>query len=401
MNTPTTYLLKSLGRLWHGPAIAVELPDREQTIKLGWGKAKTTVVMNSSVRPWELVKTPSLTFGEGYMKGDITIRGDLMDVLLGYQRNTALLKKAHRLLIASHPASGRAAVDQAIANARHHYDISNDFYKLWLDPSLTYSCAYFPNGDETLAEAQFKKRELICQKLVLEKPGLTLLDIGCGWGGLLFHAAERYGIIATGLTPAQEQARYIEEEAVRRGLQDRVKVIVGDWREHKDRQYDRLVSVGMFEHVGEPQYEEFFAAWHSLLKPAGISLLHTIGNKPPSETDPWLDKYIFPGGRLPTAREIKTHAAAASLTIPKTKVDSLPAWHNLKPHYAKTLAHWARNYAAAREQVLAMFDEEFYRMWWLYLKGSEAGFRTGSLQLYQVVLSAQRRTGRHAIILDK
>ena len=385
MDALTVKALNILGRLWQGPPLRVKRVGLEQSVKLGRGEANTTVTLPASMSLRQLVKETSLTFGEAYMRGEITIEGDIMDVLLGFHRNSNIWEKLERLVHTAPPTISGTTPAQARANAQRHYDIGNNFYRLWLDPSLTYSCAYFPDGNETLEQAQFKKRELVCQKLLLDEPNLTLLDIGCGWGALLFHAAERYGARVTGLTPAHEQAVYIRQEASRRGLEGRVKVVMADWREYQASPHDRIVSVGMFEHVGQPQYDKFFITWRALLKEGGLSLLHTIGHTQPTAPNPWIKKYIFPGGYLPTEDEIRTHAAGAGLTIP-AQSGGLPGWQNLRPYYAKTLALWAENVAAQRKGITAMFDEEFYRMWELYLKAAEAGFRAGDLQLYQVVL---------------
>lgn len=309
------------------------------------------------------------------MRGDITVDGDLLAVLRGFHRSQtvapawlARFNRARNWL----PVS----VSANVRNARRHYDIGNDFYRLWLDGTRTYTCAYFPGGDETLEEAQFKKRELICQKLRLQ-PGQTLLDIGCGWGSLMFHAIEHYGVRATGVTPAKEQAAYITEQARARHISHLVNVVPREWREIHGT-FDRIVSVGMFEQVRPYHYGHFFEKWRRLLVPDGISLLHTITHRHRVSSDPWLSRYIFPGGVLSPQTLISRHAAQAGLVSYRSE--------NLKPHYGKTLAHWSHNFAAAREEVVKMFDEQFARMWWFYLQACEAGFRWGNLELWQFEL---------------
>ncbi len=308
------------------------------------------------------------------MRGDIIVEGSLLALLQGWYASKIRILRwlPHWRLTQRRAISPK----RGVRNAQHHYDIGNDFYKLWLDPSLTYSCAYFPRGTETLEEAQFQKRELLCKKLRLE-PGHTVLDIGCGWGALLFHAAEHYGVTVTGITPAREQVAHITAEAKRRNLSDRVSVIHGEWRDLKGT-YDRIVSVGMFEHVGRTQYIEFLQRWRALLRDDGVSLLHTIGYHGTGTTEPWINKYIFPGGYLPALTEIVGPAEATDLRLYRAE--------NLRPHYAETLKHWSTHFTAAREQVVSMFDEQFARMWWLYLQGSEAGFRWGGLELWQLEL---------------
>jgi len=213
---------------------------------------------------------------------------------------------------------------------------------------------------------------------------MSMLDIGCGWGGTLFHAALYYGADVTGVTPAKEQAKFIFDKAKKLGIENRVHVIVEDWRELEklpmNTKYDRIVSIGMFEHVGRAQYARFFRLWKKLLSDKGISLLHTIGatNDENSGQDPWIQKYIFPGGYIPLLREIIAGASHAHLRV----VDC----ENLWQHYAKTLHHWNVNVESHKKEVVDMFDERFYRMWTLYLKSCEAGFRWGDLQLYQTVI---------------
>jgi cyclopropane-fatty-acyl-phospholipid synthase len=369
-------LFEYLQKHWQGPALHIELEGKRRVI--GQGTPRMTIIVYHPRSLWRLPFSPSLAFGEAYMRGDLEVQGSLEDLLEGFYRSYQGFEKTPlaRVLQLWKRGTGSIGVRQAIKNAQHHYDIGNEFYKLWLDPSLTYSCAYFFHENDSLEKAQEQKRELLCRKLRL-KPGQTVLDIGCGWGALLFHMAEKYNVMATGITPAEEQANYIETEAKRRGLQDKIKVIRGDWRSLTGS-YDRIVSVGMFEHVGQAQYAEFFEKWQQLLASHGISVLHTIGIMNGVGADPWIDKYIFPGGWLPALRQLTTAAEQARLNIVDTE--------NLWQHYAKTLAHWSANFQAHREQVVKMYDEKFARMWELYLAGSEGGFRWGGLQLWQVVM---------------
>ncbi len=327
---------------------------------------------------WRLWRCPSLTFGESYMKGDIEVRGHLLDVLEGfYCAWPGIASEWHYCMTEwCHSFSWRNSRRQAISNARHHYNIGNDFYKLWLDPTLTYSCAYFLHEDDDLATAQQQKLEVVCQKACL-RPGKTLLDIGCGWGSLLFHAANHHGVRAVGVTPVKAQADYIEAEARRQRLGDQVRIICGDWRDVTGR-FDRIISIGMFEHVGMKHYPEFFRRWHDLLADGGLSVLHTIGRMTPKPVDPWIRRYIFPGGYLPALTQITSQAAGEDLWIGDVE--------NLRRHYAKTLSCWSECFQAVRVQVASMYDESFARMWWLYLQGAEAAFRWGDLQLWQVVL---------------
>lgn len=371
-----TFVLNHLKRHWTGPAIRVRVAGSPETI-LGHGEARTILTWQRP-QPLAILRSSSLAFGEAYMRGDVVIEGDLLDVLHGYMLTSDRLGaswvgKAERLV---GRVSRTTSPARAVANAQHHYDIGNDFYVLWLDPTRTYSCAYYVREQDSLAQAQQQKLELICRKLRLQA-GQSLLDIGCGWGALMFHAVVHYQVTATGLTASNEQADYIERRAAELGVQDKVQVRRGDWRE-LDGTYDRVVSVGMFEHVGELQYAAFFARWRALLAPDGVSLLHTIGRLRRGPSDPWIKKYIFPGGYLPTLPELAHHASATGLVVADLE--------NLRQHYELTLQAWAANFDKARDEVVAMFDEQFARMWWFYLQGAEAGFRWGGLQLWQMVL---------------
>lgn len=369
-------VITHLQKYWPRPAVRVAVEDLCYT--LGQGQVAAEIIIHRPTLLWRLWRCPSLAFGESYMKGDIEVRGHLLDVLEGfYCAWPGIASEWHnRMTEWCHSLSWRNSRRQAISNARHHYNIGNDFYKLWLDPTLTYSCAYFLHEDDDLATAQQQKLEVVCQKACL-RPGKTLLDIGCGWGSLLFHAARHHGVLAVGVTPVKAQADYIEAEARRQRLGDQVRVICGDWRDVTGR-FDRIISIGMFEHVGLKQYPAFFRRWHELLMDGGLSVLHTIGRMKPQPVDPWIRRYIFPGGYLPALTQITSHVAGADLWVGDIE--------NLHLHYARTLSCWSERFQAVRDRVVSMYDESFARMWWLYLQGAEAGFRWGDLQLWQVVL---------------
>lgn len=366
-------MLKKLQASWHGPGVEIILKD--QTYQLGEGTPKTKLIIKNPSVLRRLPLSPSLAFGEAYMNGGIIVEGSLLDILEGFNRSRASFPPLARLasgLMGSLPISTR----RAAKNAQHHYDIGNDFYKLWLDKNRVYSCAYFLHEDDDLDTAQQQKLELICRKARLA-PGHTLLDIGCGWGGLMFHAVNKYGVHATGITPAKEQASFIEEKARQEGLQDKIKVIRGDWRSLSGK-YDRIISVGMFEHVGKRQYAAFFKKWRELLKDNGVSFLHTIGRMSPAAGDPWITKYIFPGGYLPSLEQMAAPIAGHGMLI--TDVENL--WH----HYDLTLQRWLKNFEQHVPEITKMFDEKFVRMWRLYLLGSISTFRWGGIHLWQLVI---------------
>lgn len=363
---------------WRGVPLRVRYWDGQE-ITVGQGQPVVTLHLKQPAVLWQLLRHPSLGFGHGYTDGTLIVEGDLQAFL----RDAAAIPVTSTLGKLVARAGSRISSERAEANARFHYDTGNAFFALWLDPSLTYSCAYFKNAGDNLADAQWQKRELICRKLELQADQ-TLLDIGCGWGALLFHAMENYGVKGIGITPSHEQAAHIKEEAARRGLSGRLTLHVGDWRTLQNAgPFDRVVSVGMFEHVGRQQYDLFLKTWCSWLKADGVSLLHTIGATFSEPNDPWIEENIFPGGYLPTLEELGSHCAQAGLVVADVE--------NLWRHYALTLQAWYKNFEAAKDAIINMTNEEFYRTWQLYLRSSEAGFSAGRLQLYQLILSNGKR----------
>lgn len=335
-----------------------------------------------------------LGFGEAYMDGEIEIDGDTrrMFVILNALKPRLGLADLLRLLWFNLRLGRGASEVSARDNVRRHYDLGNAFFRLWLDENLSYSCAYFAEPSFTLEQAQTAKLDHICRKLML-RPGERLLDIGCGWGSLLIHAVRNYGVVGTGITLSEEQVRHARAEIARQGLEERATVALQDYRSVEGT-FDKIVSVGMFEHVGKRAMPLYFRHVHRLLAEGGLTVLHTIGRKgvlPPGQGQ-WVRKYIFPGGYLPEAEEIFDAAAGTGL-IP---VDL----ENLKQHYAWTLDAWADRFEASLPKVRRLgFDDRFIRMWRYFLYGSAEGFRSGVLQLYQVTfvqgLGELPRTRRH------
>jgi len=346
----------------------------------GSGDLVFTLCLNSVEGVKRALRNGALGMGEAYIRGEIDVEGDLQafqkfeSAPLYDRMQLSLGEKALFLLSL---LLTRNSIEGARRNVRHHYDLGNDFYQLWLDPSMTYTCAYFIHPDDTLEQAQRNKHEHICRKLRLQ-PGMTLVDIGCGWGAMLVYAAQNYGVRGVGYTISEEQARWARENIRRVGLEDKITIELKDYRE-AGGQFDRWVSIGMFEQVGKAYFDTFFGEIARLLKPGGIGVLHTIGSSEPYTNNPWIEKYIFPGGHLPQLADL-AHGLNSHSLNPLDVED-------LRLHYGQTLDHWYANFARAEEQICQMYDERFVRMWRFYLNGAAQGFKWGTLRLYQVVFS--------------
>ena len=334
-----------------------------------------------------LVTNPALACGECYMQGglepvDCSIY-EVLDVLVSNTAHAgssqpvvwaqAMLDRLGRRLAQFNPA-GRAR-----RNVAHHYDLNGRLYNLFLDRDRQYSCAYFATGSETLDEAQAAKKRHIAAKLCLDRPGLEVLDIGCGWGGMALTLARDFGARVTGITLSTEQLAEARARAAAEGLADRVRFELMDYRA-LDRPFDRILSVGMFEHVGVPHYDAFFRVVHRCLAPDGVALLHAVGRQgPPVATNPWITKYIFPGGYCPSLSEVFPAIERAGLMTTDIEI--------LRLHYAETLRHWRRRFAASRDTIAALYDEAFCRMFEFYLCGSELAFRREGLMIFQIQLT--------------
>jgi cyclopropane-fatty-acyl-phospholipid synthase len=274
------------------------------------------------------------------------------------------------------PLRQRNHADSAKANVHHHYDLSGQLYDLFLDQDKQYSCAYFSAPDETLEEAQVGKKRHIAAKLHLDREDLDVLDIGSGWGGLALDLARDCGARVLGCTLSEEQLKVARERSNRAGLSERARFGLVDYRD-LDGQFDRIVSVGMFEHVGVPQYPVFFAKTRDLLKDDGVMLMHFIGRSDgPGATNPWIRKYIFPGGYTPALSEVLPIVEQSGLMVSDIEV--------LRLHYADTLKEWRKRFVARHDEVVKLYDERFFRMWEFYLAGSEMGFRRDGLVVYQI-----------------
>jgi cyclopropane-fatty-acyl-phospholipid synthase len=319
-------------------------------------------------------------FGEGYMSGEIEVEGNLRELLrVGLLINFDSLNPDFLDMIRSIPAylRTRATPGKAKKNVAHHYDRGDEFYRLYLDETLTYSCAYFDDPDEPLEQAQLNKYEHIARKLKL-KSGERLLDIGCGWGGMLIHAARKYGITGVGNTLSENQYRYAKKKIAELGLDRQISVILEDYRSLTG-EFDKFVSIGMFEHVGREYIPAFMQKVANLLKKGGVGLLHSIGFEKILKGKSWHEKYVFPGNYIPRLDEVVLHMGQAGFSVLDVE--------NLRLHYAYTLDRWIEKFERNENKIRQMFDETFVRMWKLYLYSSSAGFRYGENRVFQILFS--------------
>ena len=367
--------------------LTVRWPDGRSTTYAGAPGPNASMVLLDAATVRRLVLNPALAVGEAYMDGTLQSLDcslyELLDVLVTNQmRNVSgiptlrlryMIARMTRRLAQFNPAS------RSRRNVAHHYDLNGRLYSLFLDRDRQYSCAYFPRGDETLEEAQTAKKRHIAAKLCLNRPDLEVLDIGCGWGGMALTLARDYGARVTGITLSTEQLAEATARAAAEGLSDRVKFELLDYRA-LDRKFDRIVSVGMFEHVGMVHFDSFFDVIKRSLAPDGVALIHAIGRfSPPDATSAWVTKYIFPGGYCPSLSEVFPAIEQSGLFTTDAEI--------LRLHYAETILHWRRRFAANRDAITTIYDERFCRMFEFYLASSELSFRRDSLMIFQIQLA--------------
>lgn len=344
-----------------------------EVVKYGKGESEFTFIINSPIPANEIKNDPSMALGEAYMNNRIDLDGDLQKVIEYLFGNGKSF--LHGPIINKFMNNN---IKKSKDNVQYHYDIGNDFYKLWLDDSMTYSCGYFQCPDDTLNDAQKNKVAHILRKLNLEE-GQTLLDIGCGWGELIITAAKEYKVKSMGITLSSEQFAKVEERIKDEKLEDLVEVQLLDYRHLKNKQFDRLVSVGMLEHVGKECLQEYFCSVNKLLRPEGVSLLHCITGIRGTGVDTWIEKYIFPGGYIPRVKELVSHIADEEFHL----IDM----ESLRIHYAKTLENWAENFEQALPEIINSKDETFARMWRLYLNACAASFNCGNMDVHQFLFT--------------
>jgi cyclopropane-fatty-acyl-phospholipid synthase len=376
---------------------SLEVVDVDGTVyRLGDGTGQPVRVRFASrAAIWNVLRHPDLNLGDEFMRGGYVVEhGSIYDLLQLLFDNAPLARPPW-------PAVATGAVRRSLRrlrqlntptrarrNVRAHYDLNGRLYSLFLDNDLQYSCAYWEKGVTSLEDAQLAKKRHLAAKLALE-PGMRVLDIGSGWGGLGLYLAEHHDIEVVGVTLSDEQFAVSNARAAERGLAGRVQFLLQDYRKVRGP-FDRIVSVGMFEHVGLNHYRAFFGACRELLTPNGVMLLHSIGRTGgPGDTAAWIQRHIFPGGYIPALSEVIPHVEKSRLMLTDVEI--------LRLHYAETLRHWRERFLAHREEVVALYDERFCRMWEFYLASAEAAFRAGMLMNFQI----QAACSQHALPITR
>ncbi|MCX7176066.1 MAG: cyclopropane-fatty-acyl-phospholipid synthase [Proteobacteria bacterium] len=374
-------MLEALGN----PPVRIVLWDGEQANHRGDAPGASMIVRDRGAL-LKLISNPDFWFGEMYTDGRIDVEGDLVEFIetvyccLPRGRQGTPGKK----LLAPFGDAKRHSQPKARGNIRHHYDIGNQFYQLWLDKEMVYTCGYFPDRGMSLEDAQIAKLDHVCRKLRLQ-PGETVVEAGSGWGALALHMARHYGVTVKAYNISGEQIAFSRQRARDAGLDSQVEFIEDDYRNLRGR-FDAFVSIGMLEHVGVENYPVLGALIERSLKDNGRGLIHSIGRDCPSSMNPWIERRIFPGAAPPSLSEMMQIFEPAGLSVLDVE--------NLRLHYAKTLEHWLERYEKSADSVSAMFDPAFVRAWRLYLAGSLAAFRSGAMQLFQVSFA---RTGYNQI----
>jgi cyclopropane-fatty-acyl-phospholipid synthase len=330
----------------------------------------------------KLVKNPSLVFGEAYVDGEIELEGDIAEVIRLIHLNKEFIEKYTGGKAVQKVASllRHVSIEKQKRDVRRHYDISNDFFALWLDPTMSYSCAYFHSPSDSLEKAQLQKIDHSLKKLQLKK-GETLLDIGSGWGWLIIKAAQQYGVRATGITVSKEQYENTKQRITAMQLDHLVEVLLMDYREliKTGRKFSKVISIGMFEHVGQANMSIYMAAVRDLTEEGGLSLLHTITHPVEGPVNPWIEKYIFPGGYIPSLREVVGFLPDYNFHVLDVEC--------LRMHYAMTLDRWAEGFEKNVHIVLKKYGASFVRMWRMYLRSCAASFRCSGLSVHQILFS--------------
>ncbi len=370
------WLVRRIAEKAGEPDVALALWDGDDAYRPP-GACRGRIVFHDRGALLSVVFDSELGFGDAFSAGRIEIAGDLVDVLARCHRSAA----RKDTLAAKRDALGRLPKPRSNTRAnsrrhiRHHYDLGNDFYRLWLDEAMVYTCAYYDTPDATLEQAQRAKHDHVCRKLML-RPGRRVVEAGCGWGALALHMAREYGVKVRAFNISREQIAYARERAAREGLDGMVEYVHDDYR-NIEGTCDAFVSVGMLEHVGVEHYRTLGEVIARSLEPTGLALIHSVGRNRPTPVNAWLERRIFPGSYPPSLREMMAIFEPFDFSV----IDI----ENLRLHYARTLREWLARFDRAVETVRAQYDEEFVRAWRLYLGGCSAAFLANSLQLFQVV----------------
>jgi cyclopropane-fatty-acyl-phospholipid synthase len=369
------WLVRTFFKRAGSPPVQITLWDGRPVLELP-GEPQFNVRIHDRSTLLKLCRSPDFEFGEGYSQGRIAIEGDLVRFL---EQCYQYFPEAGRLSRFAQRWRLRRAhtLSSSRSNIHHHYDLGNDFYRLWLDQQLLYTCAYYPTADLSLEAAQIAKMEHVCRKLRLQ-PGQQVVEAGCGWGALSLYMAREYDVRVTAYNISHEQVKYARDRARQEGLSDRVEFVEDDWRSITGT-YDAFVSVGMLEHVGTKNYRLLGDVIHRSLRPDGPALIHSIGKNVAEPLDTWIERRIFPGAEPPSLRQMMDIFEGHRLSVLDVE--------NLRLHYAQTLRHWLKRYKQHEETIRQLYDDSFVRAWRLYLAGSIAAFTSGSLQLFQVVFA--------------
>ncbi len=380
----TSALERALGRqlleALADPSIALVLWDGQEVAPAS-SRAVTRVHIRDRGAFYKLLMNPDLHFGDLYSVGRVEVNGSLVEFLeSAYRASSAAARRSRiaklRTRLTNRPRANTLAGSRS--NIHHHYDLGNEFYRLWLDSAaMQYTCAYFPDPNLTLEQSQVAKMDHVCKKLRL-KPGDRVVEAGCGWGGLAVHMAQKYGARVRSYNISHEQIAYAREHAQQLGLVHQIEYVEDDYR-NIDGEYDAFVSVGMLEHVGRDHYAGLGDVIDRCLAPNGRGLIHSIGRNRPEKMNAWVEKRIFPGAYPPTLREMMDIFEGHEFSVLDVE--------NLRLHYAKTLEHWLARFNQHADTIERMYDKVFVRAWRLYLAGSLAAFTTSSLQLFQVVFT--------------